>query len=149
MSTVTVHVAVLPPSTVVTVMVAVPFAFAVTTPFATVATAVLLLLHVTALFAALSGATVATSVAVSPAASSSTAFVFRVTPVTATGISTVTSHVAVLPPSTVVTVMVAVPFAFAVTTPFATVATAGLLLSHVTALFVAFAGATVAASVTV
>ena len=63
---------------------------------------------------------------------------------------TVTAQVAVKPPSTVLTVMVAVPSATAVTVPFAeTVATAGLLLDHVTALLVAVAGATVIDSVSV
>ena len=60
---------------------------------------------------------------------------------------TVILQVAVFPPSTVFTVMVAVPFFFAVTRPVAlTVATAGLLLVQVTALFEAFAGCGHAAS---
>ena len=60
------HVAVFAPSSVFTVMVAVPAALAVTTPPSTVTTAVLLLLHVTFLFVALAGATVAVSVTFSP-----------------------------------------------------------------------------------
>ena len=60
---------------------------------------------------------------------------------------TVTTHVAVLPPSTVVTVMVAVPAPTGVTLPSATVATAGLSLVHVTALLVALSGDTVAVRV--
>jgi len=57
---------------------------------------------------------------------------------------TVTEQVSVLPPSLVVTVIVAEPAATAVTTPsFATVAFAGSLVDHVTALFVAFLGSTV------
>ena len=65
--TVTVHLAVFFPSVVVAVIVAVPFFFAVTTPLLeTVATLVLLLFQVTALFVALLGATVAVNVAVFP-----------------------------------------------------------------------------------
>ena len=69
MSTVTVQVAVrFVPSAVVAVMVAVPLATAVTTPESlTVATEVLLLVHVTLLSVALLGITVAVSVAVCPA----------------------------------------------------------------------------------
>jgi hypothetical protein len=64
--------------------------------------------------------------------------------------ATVTMHVAVLLASWVVTVMVAVPADAAVTRPLCdTVATLLLLVVHVTALFVAFAGWTVAASVSV
>jgi hypothetical protein len=58
---------------------------------------------------------------------------FTVIPVTATGESvTITAHVAVKPPSTVVTVIVVVPAVNGVTTPLATVATAGALEDHVT-----------------
>ena len=61
---------------------------------------------------------------------------------------TVTSQVAVFPPSTVVTVIVAVPAATPVTTPAAdTVAIFVLLDDQVTFLLVAFGGATVAVSV--
>jgi hypothetical protein len=60
--TVIAEVAVLLPLTVVTVMVAVPAALVVTNPFVfTVATAVLLELHVTSGFVALLGETVAVS----------------------------------------------------------------------------------------
>ena len=63
---------------------------------------------------------------------------------------TVTATVAVLLPSAVVTVMVAVPFATAVITPLLlTVAIFALLELQVTFLFVAVAGATVAAAVLV
>lgn len=60
-----------------------------------------------------------------------------------------TSQVAVLPPSAVVAVIFAVPFDTAETRPVSspTVATAGVSLVHVTVLFVAFAGATVAVKV--
>ena len=57
-------------------------------------------------------------------------------------------QVAVFSPSTVLTVMVAVPLRTPVTRPFSsTVATEGSLLSHVTVLFVALSGSTVAVSV--
>ncbi len=63
---------------------------------------------------------------------------------------TVTATVAVLLPSAVVTVMVAVPLPTAVMSPLLlTVATAVLFELQVTALFVAMAGATVAATVLV
>ena len=56
----------------------------------------------------------------------------------ATAALTVTAQVAVLPPSAVLTVMVAVPGDTPLTVPEAsTVAMAGALLVHVTALFVA------------
>ena len=75
----------------------------------------------------------------------------RVMPVAGTGIATVTSQVAERSvPSAVVAVMVAVPSATAVTTPvLLTVTTFVSLLVHVTFLLVAFAGVTVADSVTV
>ena len=63
---------------------------------------------------------------------------------------TVTVTVAVKLPSAVLTVIIAVPSATAVTTPDDdTVATAGLPVDHVTPLFVAFAGETVTDSVAV
>ena len=52
-------------------------------------------------------------------------------------------------PSAAVAVMTAVPQATAVTTPFSTVATLGLLLVQVTVLSVALSGATVAVRVRV
>ena len=59
--------------------------------------------------------------------------------------STVTAQSAVLAPSVVSTVIVALPAAFAVTLPFvSTVATAVLFDDHVTALLVALEGAIVA-----
>jgi hypothetical protein len=59
--------------------------------------------------------------------------------------STFTVQVAVFNPSTVVTVMSAVPAASGVTTPFSSTLTIfGLLDVHVTFWFVAFEGATVA-----
>ena len=117
--TVTTQVAVLLPSAVVTVMVAVPAARAVTTPeLLTVATVVLLELQVTFLFVAVLGLTVAVKLSVPPTVNAAL-FLFSVTPVTGTVAAvTVTTQVAVLLPSTVVTVMVAVPAAFAVMRPF-------------------------------
>ena len=155
--TVTVQVAVLLPSTVVTVIVAVPSAMAVTTPDAeTVATAVLLLDHVTALFVAVLGATTAISVPVLPSSIESVV-ASSDTPVTDTvggggggAAVTVTVAVAGKLPSAVVTVMVAVPAATAVTTPVGeTVATAPLDVAHVTDWFVAVMGKTLAVSVPV
>ena len=66
-----------------------------------------------------------------------------------TEVITVTAHVAVLPPSCVVAVMVAVPLDIGVTTPLRTVATFGLLLVQVTVLSPASAGKTVGVSVSV
>ena len=148
--TATSTVAVLLPSAVVTVMVAVPLLTAVMTPLVlTVATAVLLELHVTFLFVAVAGATVATIDAVDVSSMDKlTADLSTDTPLT--GVVTVTATVAVLLPSAVVTVMVAVPLPTAVMSPLLlTVATAVLLELQVTALFVAVAGATVAAMVAV
>ncbi len=74
--------------------------------------------------------------------------VFTVMPVTVTG-ATVTVQVASKLPSSVFTVMVAVPADSGVTTPFATVATVSLLDDHVTFLLAALAGVTVATKVSV
>ena len=147
--TVTVQLAVLPPSAVVTVMVAVPGATAVTLPFSsTVAIFPSLVVHFTALLAALLGATVAVRVSLPPAVRAKV-FLFSVTPVTGMP-ETVTLQLAVLPPSSVVAVMVAVPAATAVTLPFSsTVAIFWSLVVHFTALLVAFSGATVAVRVSV
>ena len=80
--TVTAHVAVFPPSAVVTVISAVPTALAVTVPsFPTVATSSLLDFQVTFLFVALSGVTVAVSFSVLPT-SMVVAVLLRLTPVT-------------------------------------------------------------------
>ena len=132
--TVTAQVAFLLPSAVVTVIVALPAALAVTTPEAeTVATSVLLDDQVTSLFVAFSGVTVAVSVAVSPSVRVNEVL-SRLTPVTETVFAlTVTTQSAVLPPSSVVTRMVASPAATAVTVPFSsTVATAVFKDFHVT-----------------
>ena len=73
----------------------------------------------------------------------------RLTLVTETVLEfTVTEHVAVLPPSTVATMMLAVPAALAITTPEdETVATDALVDDQFTALLVAFDGVTVAVNV--
>ena len=145
------QVAVLPPSVVVTVIVAVPAFFAVTTPEEdTVATAVLFDDQVTDLSEAFDGFTVAVSAWVSPSVRASDVL-SSVTPVTGmTGALTVTVHVADLLPSVVVTVIVAVPAFFAVTTPADdTVATSGLSDDQRTFLNVASDGLTVAVRVSV
>jgi hypothetical protein len=153
-NTVTEQVAVLPPSVVVTVIVALPPATAVTTPLAfTVATAVLLDAQLTAWFVASAGLTVAVRVGDPPTVSSRLVW-FRLTPVTAmssgSGIAMVTAQTAVLPPSAVFTVILAVPAATAVMTPLEfTVAIAVLLDVHDTFLFVAFAGLIAAVRVAV
>ena len=132
-----------------TVMVAAPAATPVTTPASeTVAMLVLLDSHVTFLFVAFAGATVAMRVSVLPILMFVEAL-FSETPLTAVGL-TVTLHVAVLVSSAAdFTVIVAEPTPTAVTTPSSTVATSSSLDSHVTFLFVASAGATVAVSVSV
>ena len=94
-STVTAQVAVLPPSVVVTVMVAEPAFTPVTTPSATDATASSELLQLTLLSAASSGLTVAVSVTLSPSLMV-TSTMSRLTPLTATLVPfTVTVTVAV------------------------------------------------------
>jgi hypothetical protein len=80
----TAHVSVLPPSAVVTVIAALPTAMPLTKPLEdTVAIAELLLLHDTALFAALEGETVAVNVS-EPPTRMTAAFSFNATPVTET-----------------------------------------------------------------
>ena len=139
----------LPPSFVVTVIVAVPAAFAVTKPEdETVATDVLLEDHVTDLSVALDGVTVADNVWVSPTVIVRLVWL-RLTPVTAIGF-TVTEQVAVFFPSSVVAVMTTVPTFTADTFPFeSTVATLELELDQVTFLLVAFEGVTVAVNLSV
>lgn len=136
----------MPPSAVVTVIVTVPAATAVTKPAElTVAIAVLLDDQLTDLLEALPGAIVAVSCCV--AATDNDVLVgLIVTPVTAT-VVTVTAQMAVLLPSWVVTVTVAVPAATAVTRPLVfTVAIAVLLDDQLTVLLVALLGAMVAVS---
>jgi hypothetical protein len=144
------QVAVLLPSKVVTVIVALPAETALTVPPETIATALLLLLHDTFLFVALEGETVALNVWLPPTVKDRLV-VLRLTPVTATVLLppvTLTAQVAVLLPSVVVTVMVALPAAIPITAPFDdTEATLGALLLHNTTLFAASAGVTVAVKV--
>jgi hypothetical protein len=127
--TVIADVAVLLPSCVVTVIVAVPCATPLTNPLAlTVATEVLLELQLTVLFVAFDGDTVAVNCVVEPTFTDAVVG-DTLTPVTATVPTlTVIADVAVLLPSCVVTVIVAVPCATPLTNPLAlTVATAVLL----------------------
>ena len=170
--TVTVHVAVLEPSTVLTVMVATPTATRATVAgvtvvfksisapsLLTVATLGLLLVQMTFWLVALAGAIVALRGADVLVESRSIAVLSHVTPVTGT-LFTVTVHVAVLPPSTVVAVMVAVPPPLPVTMQGVSIdvvnAKAGStnaivlsLLFQKTFLFVALVGWNVAMSVSV
>jgi hypothetical protein len=150
LETLTAQVAVLFPSKVVTVMVALPAETALTVPPDTLATALLLLLHDTFLLVALEGETVALRVSLAPTVIDRLDRL-RLTPVTATVLLppvTVTEQVAVLLPSVVVTVTVAVPADIPITSPVDdTEATTELLLLHNTTLFAASAGATVAVKV--
>ena len=126
-----------------------PTFFAVTTPSSTVATVASEVVQVTVLSVASSGLTVAVRVTVSPAFKEALVL-SSVIDVTGRNFeSTVTVQVAVLPPSFVVTVMMAVPADFAVISPFSsTDATSGLSLLHSTLLSVASSGDTVATRVT-
>jgi hypothetical protein len=145
--TVTVQDAFLPPSSVVTVMIAFPIALPAITPFVTVATASLLLSHVTFWFVALEGVKMGVSVSIPPT-ERVVLVVFRDTLVTATEPAlTVTAQESVLPPSTVVTVITAIPVALPVITPFVTDAMVESSLFHLKDLFVALAGITTAVSV--
>ena len=140
--TVTAHVAVFAPSAAFTVIVADPAALAVTTPEEdTVATVVLLDDHVTDLFVAFEGVTVATKEYVSPSVRDKLVL-SKLTPVTGMTLAlTVTVLVAVLFPSLVVTVIFAVPSATASTRPDEeTVAIDGALDFHETSFMDAFAG---------
>ena len=74
-------------------------------------------------------------------------FSFGFTDTPDTPFTTVTAQVAVLPPSLVVTVILAVPAATAVTLPSSTVATLESSDVHITALSAASAGATIAVRV--
>jgi len=143
--TVTAQVA-LNPLNVDAVIVAVPGATPVTTPaVVTVATAGLLLIHVTVLLLALAGNTVAMSVSLPPTPIE-VVDLFKVMPVGLIN-TTVTTQVADNPLK-VVPVMVAVPADTPVTTPaVVTVATPGALLTQVTVLFNALAGVMVAVNV--
>ncbi len=139
--------AILEPFIVVTVIVAVPSPTAVTVPLLTIATFVLLLVHLTFLSVASDGDTVAAKVCFSPSVSV-ILVLFSDTPMTPTVFfDTVTLQVALTEPSTAVTVIFAVPALTALTTPFFTVATFILSLFHFTFLLVALLGNTVAVKV--
>jgi hypothetical protein len=148
--TVTVQVAVLLPSSVLTVIVALPADTPVIVPVnpfpETGATAVLLLLHVTFLFAVLAGVIVAVIISVPPTGIVNDG-IGKIMLITVT----VTVQGTVKPPSTVVTVINAVPEDTAVTVPFNpladTVAIEGALLLHDTLLLVALDGVMVAVKV--
>ncbi len=106
--TVTEQVAFFPPSSVVAVITAVPSLMADTLPFeSTVTMFEFELVHDTFLFVALEGETVAVSFSVPPI-SKDMVVLFKLMPVTAMGL-TVTEQLAVFPPSSVVTVIFAVP----------------------------------------
>ena len=114
-TTVTLHSAVNSPPIVFTVIVAVPVAIAVTFPFwSTVQTSLLEQDHAIDLFVASAGDTVAVRISDFPFSSMSS-FLFRDTRYA--GITTVTVHSAVNPPSLVVAVTIAVPVFKAVTLP--------------------------------
>ena len=152
--TVTTQVAVLPPSCVVAVIVAVPGMRAETTPLAvTVATLLLVLVQFTVLLVASAGQMVATNVPLLTTLHVSQTFnviVLSLSDTPSTEIVdelTMTMQVADFP-SCVVAVMDVAPSDMAVTVPLLfTVAIVTSLLAHVTVLSVALAGKTVAVSV--
>ena len=151
--TATAHSAFLPPSTVVTVIFELPSLIAVSfaeidpvddTTASTATTPGAELLHDTSLSVASCGAITAVSVATSPSVSERLVL-SRLT--LTTGCVTATSQRAILPPSLVTAVTVALPLVFPVTYPFSsTLATFVLLLVQVTVLSVALSGLTVAFS---
>jgi hypothetical protein len=151
--TVTVQATILPPSTVLTIMIVLPADMPVTKPLSdTVALAGEVLLHVTALFVALEGATETNRFSVSPTATES-AVLFKETPVTGTSTAplltgvTETAQVDLLPPSTEIAEMAVLPAHMPMTTPSVTVAISGWSLLHVMSLFAALSGKTVAVRV--
>ena len=118
------------------------------------AASVLLLVHVTFLFVALSGVTVASSASVAPVSNASSVLFSSILLTNTSpgfGSLTVTSQLALFPlPSAAVAVTVAVPADTAVTFPaWSTVTIASSSLVHKTSLFVALSGFTVAVSVVV
>ena len=153
LTTVTLQAAFFPlPSAAVAVIVAVPFPMALTFPLeSTVATFVLLLVHITFLISAFVGLTVTDRVCVFPTCIVRL-LLFSVTLDTDFfGVTTVTVQVAFSPlPSAAVALIIAVPFPLAVTFPLElTVATALLLVVHFTVLLSASEGLTVAVSFSV
>ena len=107
----------------------------------------LLLFHDTFLLVALSGLTVAVKVIVSPSVNEADVLSNDTLVTGYTFATTVTLQVAVLAPSSVFAVMVAVPGAIAVTTPPLTDATEELLEIHRIVLFSASEGEIVAVMV--
>ena len=150
-TTVTVHVAVSPPLTVVAVIVVVPAANAVILPFEfTIATFLLLLDHTTAVFVASPGVTVASNVSLVPFVNCKLVL-FKLTPVTFTTneIGTVTLQVAVCTPfsSLNTAVTIAEPCFKPINNPSSvTFTTSLLLLDHSTFVVVASSGPIIAAS---
>ena len=133
----------------VAVIVAVPFAIPLTTPFAsTVAIFLLLVVHVTALLLAEAGAAVALRVTVFPLRIDAEVLL---SVILVTGCLTVILQDALTPlPSLAFAVIVAVPFAMPLTTPLAsTVAIFWSLLVQLRSLLPASSGATVALMATV
>ena len=126
---------------------AVPTLRAVTLPLLTVAIDSSELFQLTFLFVALEGETVAVNVSLSPSVRVMLVLSRLTLSTLYTFAFTVTWQVAVLPPSSVVTVIVAVPALRAVTCPLLTVATDSSELFQLTFLFVALAGYTVAVNV--
>ena len=147
-STVSLQTAVKPPSAVFTVIFAVPTLSVLMLPLeSTVATFLLLLVHVTDLLPASVGFTVAVSLALSPRFRVSVDL-SSVTPETL-GAVTVTLQTALSPPSSVVAVIVVSPTLTALIVPFAsTVAIFLSALLHKTFLFFAVSGRTVAVNFT-
>ena len=151
--TVTLQVEFLLPSSVVTVIVAIPVLTAVIFPTLSTVTIVGFEdVHATTLFIAFVGFTVASKISVAPTIREAEVL-FKLTEVTLTiglSIVTVTVQVEVLLPSTVVAVMVTVPAPIAVIFP--ALSTVAMVLSddvHVTALFVALLGLIVDVKVSV
>ena len=142
------HVAVLAPSVDVTVMFALPFETAVTTPLATVATEVLSEFHVTDLSVALFGKTVAVKTSMSPFSIVKVSL-FKLTLSTWTVLSfalTLTIHVSlIVSSSSLETVIVAVPADKALTFPRPlTIAMSSSEDDQLSFLFKAFSGRMVA-----
>ena len=147
--TVTMHVAVLPPSCMVAVIVVSPALCVVTVPsLSTVATSGLDDDHTTVLPSALLGVTFAVSFPVSPRVNMSVSLSSVIFSTGLCIVLTVTVHSAVLPPACAV--MLAVPALTAVTVPsLPTVATDVSDDDHFTVLSSALSGATVAVSILV
>ena len=141
----------LTPFAAVAITSAVPFAFAVTVPSSlTESTFLSDTDHVTSLFVALSGNTCAVTFVVSPTFSSVSAAVTSILSTSTSGSTGVSFSVTVittfpLTPFLAVAITSAVPFAFAVTFPVLSTEITSLSdTDHVTSLFVALSGVTIA-----